>query len=50
METILISNLPENKVADIINYVKIESKKIHIISSDDKRVKNAEKQCKNNEL
>ena len=40
-ETILISNLPENKVADIINYVKIESKKIHIISSDDKRVKNA---------
>lgn len=49
-ETILISNLPENKVADIINYVNIESKKIHIISSDDKRVKNAEKQCYQTEI
>ena len=49
-ETILISNLHENRVRDIINYVKIESKQIHVISSDDTRVKNAEKQCYQREL
>ena len=43
-ETILISNLEENKVNDIINYVQIESKKIHRLNVEDKQIKNAEKQ------
>lgn len=43
-ETILISNMEENKVNDIINYVQIESKKIHRLNTEDKRIKNAEKQ------
>jgi DNA mismatch repair protein MutS len=43
-ETIIISNMEENKINDVINYVNIESKKIHKLCSDDNRVKNAEKQ------
>jgi len=43
-ETIMISNLEENRVNDIINYVQINSKKIHRLNTEDKRVKNAEKQ------
>jgi DNA mismatch repair protein MutS len=43
-ETIVISNLEENRVNDIINYVQIDSKKIHRLNTEDKRVKNAEKQ------
>jgi DNA mismatch repair protein MutS len=43
-ETIMISNLEENRVNDIINYVQIDSKKIHRLNTEDKRVKNAEKQ------
>ena len=49
-ETIMISNMEENKINDIINYVKIESKKIHKIYSTDKRVKNAEKQTYQQEI
>ncbi len=49
-ETIIISNMEENKINDIINYVKIESKKIHKIYSTDKRVINAEKQTYQQEI
>lgn len=49
-ETIIISNLEENKISDIIHYVNIESKKIHRLGYDDKRIKNAEKQIYQQEL
>jgi DNA mismatch repair protein MutS len=49
-ETILISNMEENKISDIIHYVNIESKKIHRLGYDDKRIKNAEKQIYQQEL
>jgi len=43
-ETIVISNMKEKKVNDIIHYVNIESKKIHKLYTDDKKIRNAEKQ------
>ena len=49
-ETILISNMEENKINDVIHYVNIESKKIHRLGYDDKRIKNAEKQIYQQEL
>lgn len=49
-ETIIISNMPDNKINDIINYTKIESKKIHKLTNEDVRVKNAEKQVYQTEL
>ena len=49
-ETIIISNLEENKINDVIHYVNIESKKIHRLGYDDKRIKNAEKQIYQQEL
>jgi DNA mismatch repair protein MutS len=49
-ETIIISNMPDNKINDIINYTKIESKKIHKLTNADIRVKNAEKQVYQTEL
>ncbi len=49
-ETILISNIEESKVDDIINYVKIEGRKIHKLNSNDSRVKNAEKQTYQTEI
>jgi len=49
-ETILISNMEENKINDVIHYVNIESKKIHRLDYDDKRIKNAEKQTYQQEI
>jgi DNA mismatch repair protein MutS len=49
-ETIIISNMEENITNDIINYIKIESMKIHKLYETDKRVKNAMKQTYKNEL
>ena len=49
-ETILISNMEENRVNDIINYVQIESKKIHKLNTEDRGIKNAEKQTYQQEI
>jgi len=49
-ETIIISNMEETKVNDVINYVKIESKKIHKLYSTDNKIKNAEKQTYQQEI
>jgi len=49
-ETIIISNMEENKIDDVINYVKIESKKIHKLYSTDQQIKNAEKQTYQHEI
>ena len=49
-ETIIISNMEENKVNDIIHYVNIESKKIHKLYTDDKKIRNAEKQTYQQEI
>lgn len=49
-ETIIISNMEENITNDIINYIKIESMKVHKLYETDKRVKNAMKQTYKNEL
>tara|TARA_B110000967_G_scaffold142540_1_gene145781 strand:- start:792 stop:3701 length:2910 start_codon:yes stop_codon:yes gene_type:complete len=49
-ETIIISNMPDNKINDIINYAKIESKKIHKMTMTDNRVTNAEKQVYQTEM
>jgi DNA mismatch repair protein MutS len=49
-ETIFISNIDENKLNDIINFVNLKSAKNHIISFEDSRVKNVEKQIYQKEL
>lgn len=49
-ETILISNVDEDKMNDIINYIGLESKKIHKLSTSEKQVKNAEKQSYQQEI
>ena len=49
-ETIIISNMRDSKITDIINYTKIESKKIHTLTYADSRVKNAEKQVYQHEI
>ena len=43
-ETIIISNMEDSKINDIINYIQLDSKKVHKLSMSDNRVKNAEKQ------
>lgn len=49
-ETILISNMENNKIDDIITYVNIVGRKIHKLNYDDKRVKNVEKQSYQTEI
>ncbi len=49
-ETIIISNLEENKMNDIITYINLNSSKILKIHTTDTRVKNAEKQTYQREI
>lgn len=49
-ETIIISNMERGKVDDIITYVNIVGRKIHVLNYDDKRVKNVEKQSYQTEI
>jgi DNA mismatch repair protein MutS len=44
-ETIIISNMEKGKINDIINYIQLDSKKVHKMTMDDSQVKNAEKQA-----
>ena len=52
IETTLIHNLDENEVKDIIQYIGLNSKKIHVISTKDNnnRVTNCLKQTYRNEI
>ncbi|MAC41672.1 MAG: hypothetical protein CMJ05_07770 [Pelagibacterales bacterium] len=49
-ETIIISNIDENKIDDIITYVNLNNSKITKINTSDKRIINAEKQSYQREI
>ena len=49
-EAIMISNMDSSSINDIINFIRLESKKIHKLSTNDKLIKNAEKQSYQQEI
>ena len=49
-ESIIISNMDSSNIDDIVNFIRLESKKIHKLSTNDKIIKNAEKQSYQQEI
>ena len=49
-ETIIISNVSDKEITDIIQFIRLDSKKYHKISIDSPKVKNVEKQVYQREI
>jgi len=49
-ETIIISNISDKEITDIIQFIRLDSKKYHKISIDSPKVKNVEKQVYQREI
>ena len=49
-ETIIISNVSDKEMTDILQFIRLDSKKYHMISIENLKVKNAEKQIYQREI
>ena len=49
-ECIIISNMSDKELTDIMQFIKLDSKKYHLINKENQKVKNAEKQTYQREI